>query len=148
MTAIKIDTETKFAYTDNEGDYGIAFVLIEDGMSGSGSQWAQSNYLSGDANYATSNPFWYNAPSMVSNVTFNHVAVAAWDILNGVDGSVSPTIVVGILDYNATGVNTVQKSSVQDSGRYLLDGRKVSSPHSGLNIIKMSDGTIRKEFVK
>ena len=192
MTTVKINTETKFVYSEDEGNYGIAFVLIEDGMSGSGSEWAQSNYLSGNADYAESNPFWYNSPAKVTDVIFNHVAVAAWDILNGVNGSVSPTIVAdeiqqfsfdadiksksviqdksklkiaallidrttGIIvnaaeaviqDYNATGINTVQKSSMKDAGRYLLDGRKVSTPHSGLNIIKMSDGTIRKEFVK
>lgn len=33
-------------------------------------------------------------------------------------------------------------------GRYTLDGKRISKPQHGLNIIKMSDGTTRKEFVK
>lgn len=33
-------------------------------------------------------------------------------------------------------------------GRYALDGRKLDAPCRGINIIKMSDGTTRKVFVK
>ncbi len=32
--------------------------------------------------------------------------------------------------------------------RYALDGQKLSAPRKGLNIVKMSDGTTRKVFVK
>ena len=39
--------------------------------------------------------FWYNAGSSVSGIEYDHVAVAAWDIQNGVNGSVSSTIVAG-----------------------------------------------------
>ena len=33
-------------------------------------------------------------------------------------------------------------------GRYTIDGKRISEPQRGLNIIKMSDGTTRKVFVK
>ena len=92
---IKIETKTKFVYSEEDGNYGIAFALVEDGMTGKTSNWAQSNYLSGNSSYATSNPFWYNSPSSVTGVKFNHVAVAAWDIEKGVKNSVNSVIQAG-----------------------------------------------------
>ncbi len=191
-TAIKIDTDTKFVYSEDNGQYGIAYVLIENEMSGTGSGWAQSNYLSGNSSYATDYPFWYNAPSKVSGLKFNHVAVAAWGIAYGVNGSVNSTITAdevqkfnykvdisnntiiqdksklkiitllidkttgkivnasetAIKDFDNSAVKAILTPSVQESERYTLDGRKISAPQSGVNIMKMNDGTIRKVFVK
>ena len=116
-TAIKINTDTKFVYTDENGQYGIAVVLIEDGMTGTGSGWAQSNYLSGDSDYAESNPFWYNAGSKVTGVEFNHVAVGAWDIEYGADGSVKSSFAAGeVLKYNRE-IDITSKSIIQDKSR-------------------------------
>ena len=113
-TAIKINTDTKFVYTDENGQYGIAVVLIEDGMTGSGSGWAQSNYLSGDSDYAESNPFWYNAGSKVTGVEFNHVAVGAWDVEYGADGSVKSSFAAGeVLRYSRE-IDITSKSIIQD----------------------------------
>jgi hypothetical protein len=92
---IDITTKTKFVYSDDDADYAIAYALTEDGMHGTGSDWAQSNYLSNNANYASSNPFWYKSPSTVAGVTFNHVGVAAWGIETGIDGSVPSSVVAG-----------------------------------------------------
>ncbi len=88
-STIMIDTKTSFVYSDDNANYGIGFVLTQDGMKGSGSSWAQANNLSGNGSYA-SIPFWYNAPSKVTGVEFNHVGVAAWGLENGMKGSVSP----------------------------------------------------------
>ena len=91
QTAIDFVTETTFVYDEDSGQYGIAFVLVEDGLKGTGSQWAQSNYLSGGSGYDDLS-FWYSSPSTVTGMEFDHVAVAAWDILTGVEGSVNPVI--------------------------------------------------------
>ena len=32
--------------------------------------------------------------------------------------------------------------------RYTLDGRQISAPVAGVNVVRMSDGTCRKELVK
>ena len=32
--------------------------------------------------------------------------------------------------------------------RYFIDGKRISSPQRGMNIIRMSDGTVKKVFVK
>ena len=45
-------------------------------------------------------------------------------------------------------MNSIRRESNEVKARYTLDGRKMSAPHKGLNIMKMSDGTIRKVMVK
>ncbi len=49
-----------------------------------------------------------------------------------------------------TGINAPESVAVEvvETGRYTIDGRKISEPEKGLNIIRYSDGTVRKVFVK
>ncbi len=192
QTKIKVDTDTRFVYSDDNGQYGIAYVLVEDGLTGTGSSWAQANYLSGNSNYAQDYPFWYSAGSKVTGIVFNHVAVGAWNIENGMNGSVSPAFAAGETQQYSTELNIASKSVIQDKTklkvavllidrstggivnasettigegeptavesigakavreleRYTLDGRKIGGPQTGVNIVKMSDGSIRKVLVK
>lgn len=118
---ISIDTKTRFVYSDENGNYGIAYVLVEDGMSGKTSNWAQANYLSGNDNYKDLE-FWYNSPSKVSGIQFNHVAVAAWNIADGVKNSVNPVIQAGeeqTFSYKAN-ISTNTNSLIQDKSKLKL----------------------------
>ena len=189
-SAIKIDTDTKFVYTDDNGQYGIAYALVEDGLTNR--TWMQANYLSHRSGYESLS-FWYNSGSEVSGLEFNHVAVAAWDIAGGVNGSISSTIQAGkiqsytyeasiagksliqdksklkiiamlidrstgrianaaqttINDFDPSAINAVSTASdVRETGRYSLDGRQMTAPQRGLNIVRMSDGSIKKVIVK
>lgn len=189
-SAIKIDTDTKFVYTDDNGQYGIAYALVEDGLTNR--TWMQANYLSHRSGYESLS-FWYNSGSEVSGLEFNHVAVAAWDIAGGVNGSISSTIQAGeiqsytyeasiagksliqdksklkiiamlidrstgrianaaqttINDFDPSAINAVSTASdVREAGRYSLDGRQMTAPQRGLNIVRMSDGSIKKVIVK
>ncbi len=51
---------------------------------------------------------------------------------------------------DATGINpvSVTEANAVEASRYTIDGRQISSPVKGLNIVKMSDGTARKITVK
>ena len=191
-TEISIDTQTKFVYSDDNGQYGIAYVLIEDGMTGTGSNWAQANYLSGESGDPDME-FWYKSGSKVPGLEFNHVAVGAWSIEFGESGSVNSTINAGevqdynfkadisskqsliqdkskltvaallidqttggivnaaqvaIQDFNPTAISGIRNATTTEAARYALDGRQVSAPQRGLNIIRLSDGTVRKVIVK
>ena len=115
-SAIKIDTKTSFVYSDDNANYGIGFVLTQDGMKGSGSSWAQANNLSGNSNYS-SIPFWYNAPSRVTGVEFNHVSVAAWGLENGIKGSVSPTFQAGEELQYSYNVSIAGKTLIQNKNK-------------------------------
>ncbi|MCD8303418.1 MAG: hypothetical protein LUC86_01130 [Prevotellaceae bacterium] len=41
-----------------------------------------------------------------------------------------------------------EPAEVYEIARYTTDGKKISSPQSGINIVRYSDGTVRKVFVK
>ena len=191
-TAISIDTQTKFVYNDDNGQYGIAYVLIADGLTGTTSKWAQNNFMSGQTGDATMQ-FWIDSPSKVTGLEFNHVAVGAWDILNGVDGSVNSSITAdevqnykftadistnsviqdkskltvaallidrstgaivnasqtAIQDYDPAAIHTVgANAGATIVSRYTLDGRQLSEPQKGVNIVKYSDGRTVKVMVK
>ena len=92
---INITTKTNFIFSDDNVNYAIAYALTEDGMHGTGSDWAQANYLSNNPNYASSNPFWYKSPNPVTGIEFNHVGVAAWGVEKGIDGTVPSSVVAG-----------------------------------------------------
>lgn len=94
QTSIFIDTKTLFQYTDKTADYAIGYVLVEDGMKGSGSDWAQANYYSGYIN-ADGMEFWYNALESVPGLEFDHVAVASWNAVWGTEGSVNSKFEAG-----------------------------------------------------
>ena len=89
---IKFDTQSCFLYNDDDAHYGIAFVLTEDGLTDS--NWGQANYLSGSSGNSNMS-FWYSAGSSVYGLEFNHVPVAAWNIKNGISGSVPAKIKAG-----------------------------------------------------
>lgn len=46
------------------------------------------------------------------------------------------------------GITPISKGSATEVSRYTIDGRRLQSPTKGLNIIKMSDGSIIKEVKK
>lgn len=185
---------SQFVYNDDSGDYGIAFVIVEDGLTGTGSSWAQSNNLSGGRVYENDEmEFWKKAGSKVTDLTYDHVAVAAWSIKNGVSGSVNSTIQANIPQtYNFKGelskesldliqdkskltaiallidrtsgaiVNAAQAPISEMStditdlitnpttivGYYTIDGKRISTPVKGVNIVKYVDGSTKKIFVK
>lgn len=90
-SAVCFNTKTSFSYSEGDGQYAIAYILTEDGMTGTGSSWAQQNNYSGQSG-DSSMQFWYRGGSSVTGVKYNHVPVAAWEAMSGVDGTVSPKI--------------------------------------------------------
>lgn len=89
MSAFRIDTKTTFLIDDASSNYSIGFALLEDGMKGSGSGWTQTNYYSGmsvddDPNLQSITEF----PGMITDIEYDHVAVDAWGINEGIEGSI------------------------------------------------------------
>lgn len=116
QTSVRFDTKTKFAYSDNNSNYGIAFVLVEDGLKGSGSSWEQVNYLSGSSGESDMS-FWFNSGSRVSGLEYDHVAVAGWDLLDGISGSVSSSFSADeVLEFSYTG-DLAQFNLIQDKSK-------------------------------
>ena len=197
-TKVAFNTTTKFSYNDDNGQYGIAFVLVEDGLTGTGSNWTQANYYSGQGTGEMA--WWGSKGSSVTGLEFNHVAVAGWSVQNGVTNSVAKEFTANTgLEYTYTGnissntliqdktkltavallidrtngtIVNAARSAIADYGTgigevngqslmtdapsaYDLSGRQIVNSKSsngklpkGINIIRMSDGTVKKVLVK
>ena len=102
---VNIQTDVTFQYNGNEAPYALAYVLLCDGVTRPADKtsnqdiadWAQANNLSGNGNYATDPDLgpWTQQPYRIVNQVYNHVAVAASDMVDGVTGSIVAPIVLG-----------------------------------------------------
>lgn len=121
---VSFKTKTVFNFSDTDASYSLAYLLTEDGMKDD--SWKQRNYFSGqsgDKNMA----FWYSAPDEVSGLEFNHVAVAGWSVLDGVDGSLPATVsdgkaIDGFFNGDISGNTLIQDKSRLTAIVLLLDG--------------------------
>ena len=57
-------------------------------------------------------------------------------------------VAIKVADYDPSGISGVHNATATEAARYTLDGRQVSAPQRGLNIIRLSDGTVHKVIVK
>ncbi len=121
---VSFKTKTVFNFSDTGANYSLAYLLTEDGMKDD--SWKQRNYFSGqsgDKNMA----FWYSAPDEVSGLEFNHVAVAGWSVLDGVDGSLPAAVsdgkaIDGFFNGDISGNSLIQDKSRLTAIVLLLDG--------------------------
>lgn len=187
------------------GTYEIAYALIGDELTGTGSVWKQSN------NYATRTPAqWgtddpYLTPfckggkygSTKVTLAYDDVLLASSYVSGTNKAKIDPlqegkvvtntytltlptktvlkeaiekagytklTVIAMIirkdgkienaakfyLSTDPTGVEGISenKSELKEVARYTIDGRRISTPQRGLNIVKMSDGSTVKVLVK
>ena len=59
---------------------------------------------------------------------------------------ISPAFRIG--NSTPTGIEVVTSNDATEVARYTIDGRAISAPQAGVNIVKMSDGTVKKVLVK
>lgn len=80
------------------GDYSdnlrVAAIIVEDDLTGTGSDWAQVNYYSGGANGTLSGGGvdWHSAAGSVTGVVFNDVAREALTEIDGDNGILPSTV--------------------------------------------------------
>lgn len=91
-TAINIKTTTTFVEDVAESPYQIGYILLEDGVTGTGDAWAQSNYYAGSNTTDENLKELTSKPSKITDMRYNNVPVAAWEPMTGVDGTVPTTI--------------------------------------------------------
>ena len=115
-SAVKINTKTTFLIDEDASHYSIGFALVEDGMKGNGDDWIQNNYYSGrsisDPNLQSLSAL----PSQLSDMEYNHVAVDAWGISQGISGSVKD-IQAGVPQGFSYVCNISQNELIQDKSR-------------------------------
>ncbi len=211
-TKINISTESKFFFDDENSSIAIGYILVADGLTGTGRSWAQSNYYSDYDDEYGNDPYLGDLTRMDSyllDMTYNHVAVAGWGVTNGVEGSISGPVKAGeaingtfeadlnglligedrvsedpedhvtVLDMiqdkklkvvaflinknsgeviNADqvvlqedpiiSISAIEEKASAETVRYNVSGQLIKTPQSGLNIVKLSDGTTLKVLVK
>ena len=98
-------------------------------------QWSSSNSIVAD--------FKVNADNSITiGGLANGVATITATATDGTSASCEVTVGTGSID------DVEADNAAIEVGRYDLYGRQLSQPTPGINIIKMSNGTIRKEIVK
>lgn len=69
--------------------------------------------------------------------------------LNFCSNGISTTATVNVTVTQATGITDTQTSAdVREVARFTIDGKRISQPQRGVNIVKYSDGTVKKVVVK
>lgn len=69
--------------------------------------------------------------------------------LNFCSNGISTKTTVRIFVTKATGITDTQTSAdVREIARFTIDGKRISQPQRGINIVKYSDGTVKKVVVK
>ncbi len=94
--AISISTATTFAVNSSSSQLAIGFVLVEDGMSGYGSGWLQSNYYTGQSENDPYLEPLTQLPSIIDNMEYDHVAVDGWGVHYGLNGSLPESAESGV----------------------------------------------------
>lgn len=127
-TKINIDTETKVMFDEAESSIAIGYVLVADGLSGTGRDWAQANYYSGNTNATGDLQKLAEMDEYIIGMEFNHVAVAAWGAVNGVKGSITGAVKAGepiagqfVADLDGLLIGTDRNSDDPDDHVTVLD---------------------------
>lgn len=69
--------------------------------------------------------------------------------LNFCSNGISTTATVNVTVTQATGITGTQTSAdVREIARFTIDGKRINQPQRGVNIVKYSDGTVKKVVVK
>lgn len=69
--------------------------------------------------------------------------------LNFCSNGISTTATVNVTVTKATGITDTQTSAdVREIARFTIDGKRINQPQRGINIVKYSDGTVKKVVVK
>ena len=100
-TKIDITAETHFEIDADDTPFQVGYVLLEDSMSGSGSEWVFYNELSGRRDLSAEflndpdSKEWIDLPEVVRGIKYDNIAVAAWEPYNGIGGSIPSSIQTG-----------------------------------------------------
>ena len=70
-------------------------------------------------------------------------------LINKQTGKIENAAKCSIADAQTTSISSVsdRKETAIETARYTLDGRQITAPQKGINIVKYSDGRVRKEVI-
>ena len=70
-------------------------------------------------------------------------------LINIITGKIENAAKCSISEFKTTGISSVSEGTrtAVEAERYTLDGRRITTPQKGINIVKYSDGRVSKEVV-
>ena len=70
-------------------------------------------------------------------------------LINMKTGQIENAAKCRISDDKTTGISSLpqKENTAVETERYTIDGRRIMAPQKGINLVKYSDGRVRKEFV-
>ena len=74
-STVDVTANVSFPFSSDNVDLSLEYILVEDGMTGEGNDWKQSNYYAGQAGFEEEMDEFINAGSSVEGLVFNDVAV-------------------------------------------------------------------------
>ena len=118
QTQLLLTASTTFHLGTDRDAYALAFVVTEDGLSGTTKEWWQVNGESGNNTFPDNDMARFrNAPDPVTDISYNHVAVAAQDVVSGTPGSITLPITDGQQQTYSTTINLSSNTVIQDKTR-------------------------------
>lgn len=95
-TKVSITSSAMFSTPREDCPYAMAYILVEDSVSGKGKDWAQQNYYPnlGSSWDADDMKEFTSGATEIEGLKFNDVALGIWDCY-GIEGSLSGTVVPG-----------------------------------------------------
>lgn len=99
-TGFMAETDILFQCNIEDAPYALAFVLLADGLKGTGTNWTQSNSYAALADYVdyfTGTPLvpYVTGAENMTGVSYDRVAVAAWNIQDGIANVVKAPLKAG-----------------------------------------------------
>lgn len=193
---INFTTDVTFQINRRNAPYLLSYVLIGDGLTGTGSDWTQVNAYSIYAGSYDDDPYMKEItewPVYVEGLVYDHVALNALGIASGLTGSLKNRVEEGQVQSHSTQFNiknstlakkasklyvaamvydrdrkcfinadvkevvsstvgidnaTMKAGELVEVARFTADGKRISHAQKGLNIVRMSDGSVRKVMVR
>lgn len=121
--SISFKADVTFYYDNPKAPYAMGYVLVADGLTGTGRDWAQSNYYAGKTEDYGDDALlksWVEGASYVPGLTYDHVVVAAKG-MDGAGGGISAPIKNGV------------KRTV--NGSFAISGNTILQRFQGLKVV-------------
>ena len=115
---IAVTTKTTFRTKPYRNTFALAYVLTADGLKNS--SYYQKNYFAGNSQYkgyTKELDYFVNSPGTIRNFTFDHTAIAANGITNGMQGSIGQIVVDKPQTHETSFDNISQYSAIQDKSK-------------------------------
>ena len=94
-------------------------------------------------------PFEFGSNSIMNGVRDNAILYIPKGSFSAYSKAVDWRDFKNIVEFEPTGVENMNMAKkITEVSRYALDGQRLDHPRKGLNIVKYSDGTVRKILVK